>query len=120
MCATSTGSTLSHRPLPGVRKSGIPDGTEMPAPVSATTKLAPCTSWARRARRGKREGCSGAERLAAFKAGRPFGEKRSDPLAGVGALEDRSKRPLLRLDARVDVARGGDVFALLEPQPGPG
>src|SRR2546423_14802915 len=105
MCATSIGSTFSHRPLPGVRKSGIPDGTEMPAPVSATTELAPRTSSARRAERGergKREEACGAERLAAFKARRPFGQKRSDPLAGIGALKDRCKRPLLRLDARVE------------------
>ena len=32
MWATSIGSTVSHRPVPGVRKSGIPEGTEMPAP----------------------------------------------------------------------------------------
>ena len=37
MCATSIGSTFSHSPVPGERKSGIPDGTEIPAPVSATT-----------------------------------------------------------------------------------
>ena len=38
MCATSIGSTFSHSPVPGERKSGIPDGTEIPAPVSATTR----------------------------------------------------------------------------------
>ena len=32
MWATSIGSTFSHSPLPGERKSGIPDGTEIPAP----------------------------------------------------------------------------------------
>ena len=37
MCATSIGFTFSQSPVPGERKSGIPDGTEMPAPVSATT-----------------------------------------------------------------------------------
>ena len=37
MCATSIGSTFAHRPVSGVRKSGMPDGTEMPAPVNATT-----------------------------------------------------------------------------------
>ena len=37
MCATSIGSTFAQIPVPGVRKSGIPDGTEIPAPVSATT-----------------------------------------------------------------------------------
>ena len=40
MWATSIGSTFSHSPVPGVRKSGIPDGTEIPAPVSATTEPA--------------------------------------------------------------------------------
>src|SRR6267378_4053429 len=40
MWATSMGSTFAHRPVPGVRKSGIPEGTEMPAPVRATTDVA--------------------------------------------------------------------------------
>ena len=40
MWATSIGSTFSHSPVPGERKSGIPDGTEIPAPVSATTERA--------------------------------------------------------------------------------
>src|SRR5207244_11565581 len=100
MCATCIGSTFSHRPLPGVRKSGIPDGTEMPAPVSATTELAPRTSSARRSKRGDGEESSGAERLAAFKAGCAFGEKRGDPPPGIGALKERSKRLLLRPHAR--------------------
>ena len=55
-----SGRRFSHRPVPGVRKSGIPEGTEMPAPVSATTEprvadeLAPSRSTpaARGARRG--------------------------------------------------------------------
>ena len=40
MWATSIGSTFAHSPVPGERKSGIPDGTEIPAPVSATTESA--------------------------------------------------------------------------------
>ena len=48
MWATSIGSTFSHRPVRGDLKSGIPDGTEMPAPVSATTESAARTSSARR------------------------------------------------------------------------
>ena len=48
MCATSIGSTFSQMPVPGERKSGIPDGTEIPAPVSATTEPASRTSSARR------------------------------------------------------------------------
>ena len=40
MWATSIGSTLLPQPSPGVRKSGIPEGTEIPAPVRATTESA--------------------------------------------------------------------------------
>ena len=43
MWATSIGSTFSHSPLPGVRKSGIPDGTEIPAPVRTTAREDPRT-----------------------------------------------------------------------------
>src|SRR5205823_11053219 len=38
MWATSIGSTFSQIPVPGERKSGIPEGTEIPAPVSATVQ----------------------------------------------------------------------------------
>jgi hypothetical protein len=48
MWATSIGSTLAHSPVPGDRKSGIPEGTEIPAPVRATTDLAERMSSARR------------------------------------------------------------------------
>ena len=40
MWATSIGLTLAHSPVPGERKSGIPEGTETPAPVNATTEPA--------------------------------------------------------------------------------
>src|SRR5690348_6054858 len=40
MWATFIGSTLVHSPVPAERKSGMPDGTETPAPVSATTDSA--------------------------------------------------------------------------------
>jgi hypothetical protein len=36
--ATAIGSYRSHRPEPCERKSGIPDGVEMPAPVRATAR----------------------------------------------------------------------------------
>ena len=39
MWATSIGSTFAQIPVSGVRKSGIPEGTETPAPVSATVQL---------------------------------------------------------------------------------
>ncbi len=48
MCATSIGSTFSHSPVPGVRKSGIPDGTEIPAPVRTTALDEPASSSASR------------------------------------------------------------------------
>ena len=38
MWATSIGSTFSQSPFPGVRKSGMPEGTETPAPVSTTAR----------------------------------------------------------------------------------
>src|SRR6266542_2092185 len=38
MWATSIGSTFSQSPVPGERKSGMPLGTEIPAPVSATVQ----------------------------------------------------------------------------------
>ncbi len=51
MCATSIGSTFSHRPFPGVRKSGIPEGTLIPAPVRATvhslSRISPASLSAR-------------------------------------------------------------------------
>ena len=46
MCATSMGLESAHSPVPGERKSGMPDGTEMPAPDSATTVPASRTSRA--------------------------------------------------------------------------
>src|SRR5215208_6369919 len=48
MCATFIGSTFSHSPLPGVRKSGMPDGTEIPAPVRPTARSAWPSRSARR------------------------------------------------------------------------
>ena len=48
MWATAIGSTSAHSPVPGERKSGIPDGTEMPAPVSASTRPAEPSSSASR------------------------------------------------------------------------
>ncbi len=63
MCATSIGSTRSHSPVPAERKSGIPDGTEMPAPVSATTEPASPISSARRAISAEVPVCDGAATL---------------------------------------------------------
>src|SRR5688500_5618342 len=48
MCATSIGSTLSHRPVPGERTSGTRLGTELPAPGRATVRFEERSSSARR------------------------------------------------------------------------
>ena len=38
--ATSIGSSRDHKPVPSERKSGMPEGVEMPAPVSTTARFA--------------------------------------------------------------------------------
>ncbi len=53
MWATSIGSTFSHSPVRGVRKSGMPDGTDTPAPVSTTARSASRSSSASRAARAE-------------------------------------------------------------------
>src|ERR671917_54271 len=63
MWATSIGSTFAQMPVPGVRKSGIPDGTEMPAPVSASTFPAEPISSARREGPGRERGLLGLDPL---------------------------------------------------------
>src|ERR1700712_3098361 len=104
MCATSIGSTCSQMPVPGVRKSGIPEGTEIPAPVSATAEPAERTSSARRAT--PREGLMGRPRrprggLLALPRRLALAEERADALARVRAREHLRERGLLRLDALV-------------------
>src|ERR1700685_4228297 len=104
MCATCIGSTFAHSPVWGLRKSGMPDGTEMPAPVSATTERAPRTRrasrwiWARLA--GGRRHCASARRaLLALEVRAAFGEEGRDALLGIRALEDLREGALLRRDA---------------------
>ena len=46
--ATSIGFTSVQSPEPGERKSGIPEGTEIPAPVSTTARRAERSSSASR------------------------------------------------------------------------
>ena len=48
MGATSIGLTFSQMPVPGERKSGIPDGTDTPAPVRTNAERAPRIISARR------------------------------------------------------------------------
>src|SRR4051794_28333472 len=110
MWATSMGSTFSHRPVCGLRKSGIPDGTEIPAPVSATT--------------GPAERMSSASRSAAdvtatggsptLESRAPLLDERRDPLAGVLGRERLHEPLALGGEALVEVAGVGDGLDLLE------
>src|SRR5947199_2879116 len=111
MWATSIGLTFSHRPVPGERKSGMPDGTEMPAPVSATTERAPATSSARRSaaavRPGAAPGVVGAVSVGATSAPGEacgaFAQEGCDALFAVGAREHGGERLLLGLQAGVEI-----------------
>src|SRR3954447_17656288 len=107
MCATSIGSTFSHSPVPGERKSGIPDGTEIPAPVSATTDRASRTREASCSTRSE----STAPTLTAIRLGLAalpprlaLGEEGADALLAVLAAEHAPERGLLGLQAPVEVA----------------
>src|SRR6476619_5790753 len=113
MCATSIGSTFSHSPVPGERKSGIPDGTEIPAPVNATTEPASRIRDASRSTLLTVVVTSDEGRgLAALPLRLALGEEGADALLAVLALEHARERGLLGLDARVEVAVGGDRLDL--------
>src|SRR4051812_48036794 len=101
MWATSIGSTFSHSPVPGERKSGIPDGTEIPAPVSATTESAARTSSAS-CSIPPRVALNMAVTLAAVPYGLALAQEGADPLARVLAGEDGGEALLLGLDALVE------------------
>src|SRR4051812_46815650 len=97
MCATSIGLTFSHMPFPGVRKSGIPDGTEIPAPVGRLP--AP--------RRG-------AGRLPTLELRLPLAEECADPLLRVLGLERIGEALRLRLQPLVQIAVRGHALDLLD------
>src|SRR4051794_19439001 len=113
MWATSIGSTFAQRPVSGVRKSGIPDGTEIPAPVSTTVHPDPRISSARAD--GPETSViwtPSARRRAVWLLAAPFGgalgEEGADALLGVGAGKSGREALLLGLDARVEIAVVGD------------
>src|SRR5215475_10942944 len=102
MWATFIGSTFSQSPLPGVRKSGIPEGTETPAPVSTTADSASFRSSATRSDPPcllPTANClpSSEPRLA-------LGQERFDALACVGRSKDLPEGFRLLLQALVQVA----------------
>src|SRR5262249_44037061 len=93
MCATSIGSTFSQIPVPGVRKSGIPLGTEIPAPVSATVQLDSRISSANRR---------------AWDAGADAGAIPEEPKNGSGVLRGwPPSRPSLPTPFRAALAEEG-------------
>ena len=117
MCATSIGLTFSHSPVPGERKSGIPDGTEIPAPVSATTEPASRISSAsarRRADAPVRPAPPG--RHLPWNRRRALLQERRDPLAGVLGAEHGREALLLGLDPGVEIAGGRHPLDLLDRQ----
>src|SRR3712207_4801995 len=126
MCATFIGSTFSHSPVPGVRKSGIPDGTEIPAPVSATTVSASRISPARRstsvsvavmrpARVARAIGRSAPPSLPLpVRCALP--QERADALLGVLGLEHLREALLLLFDSLVEVGHRADLLDLLDRQ----
>ena len=112
MWATFIGSTFCQVPVPGERKSGIPDGTEMPAPVSATTESASRTSSASRAI--SREGSD--IRLCPANRGARLARNAEMPSRASSLASTLANACLLGGDAGVDVACAGDALDLLDRQ----
>src|SRR4051812_18807320 len=122
MCATSIGLTFSHIPVPGERKSGIPDGTDTPAPVKTTAERASRSISARRvvwlARvrvvislrapdfGAPRPAASWARRpwLLALELRRPLAEEGADALLGVLRVERGLEPPRLGLETLAELA----------------
>src|SRR4051794_1960102 len=134
MCATSIGFTFSQSPSPGVLKSGIPDGTEIPAPVSATVHCdclmssASCSAAAvdvgviledvKTVLVSERMTAAAAARgpppLLASPVRRALTEECGDPLLGVLGEERRGEALLLGLDPLVEIALVGNRLDLLD------
>ena len=110
MCATSIGSTFSHNPVPGLRKSGIPEGTEIPAPVRTTADRAEESSAAKVERPptllGLRTGHWGLDRH--FPSNLGCRLPRNAPIPSFASSEPNTaaKPCALGLDALVEVAGG--------------
>src|SRR5688500_3540228 len=122
MCATSIGFTFSHSPVPGLRKSGIPDGTDTPAPVSATARSESRMSSASAVACGdrtpagvtngwsRRRACPPSLALEARLA---LAEEGRDPLPGVVGAERGGEPAGLPLEAGVELGVGRDILDLL-------
>src|SRR3954447_15017991 len=119
MWATFIGSTFVHRPVPGERKSGMPEGTEMPAPVRATVEREALISSAR--------SCAGAvawfwplardivpSLLFPGPLRSPLAEEGPDAFLRVLGQECGGEALLLGLDALVQVPLVRDPLHLLD------
>src|SRR3954454_3303831 len=131
MCATSIGFTFSPMPVPGERKSGIPDGTDTPAPVSTKADRASRIISARRVAlpcavrvvTGRNAPVAGLRRPAALPAVRPslslelrsaLAEEGADALLGVLRRERLLEPARLRLEALAQLAGGRHGLDLLD------
>ena len=100
MWATSIGSTFAQIPVSGVRKSGIPEGTETPAPVSATVQPDSPISSASRA-------ASAVRLYLPLHFGVRLPRKAEMPSLASSLREGGGEALLLGLDPRVEVALCG-------------
>src|SRR3954451_10628496 len=131
MCATSIGFTFSQMPVPGERKSGIPDGTDTPAPVRTKAERASRIISARRVAlpcavrvvTGRNGTVAGLRRPAALPAVRPsfslelrraLAEEGADALLGVLGRERLLEPARLRLEALAKLAGGRHRLDLLD------
>src|SRR4051812_21368594 len=131
MCATSIGFTFSQMPVPGERKSGIPDGTDTPAPVRTNAERASRIISARRVAlpcavrvvTGRNATVAGLRRPAALPAVRPsfpgelrraLAEEGADALLGVLGREGLLEAARLGLEALAQLARGRHRLDLLD------
>src|SRR4051812_6842102 len=102
MCATSIGLTFSHMPVPGERKSGMPDGTDTPAPVSTTAERASRSMSARWVALSML--VLVANVLLALEMRRPLAEEGADALLRVLRVERRLEPARLCLEALAELA----------------
>src|SRR4051812_15741125 len=112
MCATSIGLTFSHMPVPGERKSGMPDGTDTPAPVSTTAERASRSMSARWVALSML--VLVANVLLALEMRRPLAEEGADALLRVLRVERRLEPARLGLEALAELAGGGHGLDLLD------
>ena len=101
MCATSIGSTFSHSPVPGVRKSGMPGRHRDPGAGQDDGALG-ARAAARRAAPSRRVE---SRRSLALELRPALAEEGADALLRVLGAERASRSPALGLDALVQVGR---------------